>query len=121
MSTPDRAAVPGYIFDAGGRIVGARCRRCGAVSVPARPYHCDEATESASVEPRGRVESWTVIRAAPDRFPVPYRMAYVRLDAGPRVLARLEGADAGADPGGRPVVLAADKQRPGRGLTARLT
>jgi uncharacterized OB-fold protein len=52
--------------------------------------HCDRRTEPAALTGAGRIESFTTIRVAPERFPVPYHLAYVRLAEGPRVLARME-------------------------------
>lgn len=120
MQSRADTAVPAYAFDAAGRMIVARCGTCGQITAPPRPYHCSVPTDAAVVDALGRVESWTVIRVAPDRFPVPYVMAYVLLDAGPRVLARIAGWDEGASPGGRRVALEPDSGGPGPRLKARL-
>lgn len=74
-----------------GALVGTRCVVCGKYSCPPRIGHCDRPMEPVDVAPRGRVESYSDVRIAPPELKPPYRIAYVRLDAGPRVVARLEG------------------------------
>ena len=74
---------------------GSRCSVCHRVSFPPLLMHCDRKTDSTALTGEGRIESVTTIRIAPERFPVPYHLAYVRLVEGPRVLARVED---GTDP-----------------------
>ena len=69
---------------------GSRCSVCQRVSFPPLLMHCDRRTESTALTGEGLIESFTTIRIAPERFPVPYHLAYVRLLEGPRVLARVE-------------------------------
>ena len=76
--------------DDGGGLVGSRCSVCHRVSFPPLLMHCDRKTEPIALTGEGRIESFTTIRIAPERFPVPYHLAYVRLLEGPRVLARVE-------------------------------
>jgi uncharacterized OB-fold protein len=51
------------------------CRRCGSP------------VEEAHVSPSGSVEAATTVRVAGSGFAPPYRIGYVKLDDGPRVLA----------------------------------
>jgi len=71
------------------RLCGSRCTACGhvlAFRAPRCPV-CRGALEEARFGPEGKVWSATVVRVpVPGREP-PYGLAYVDLDAGPRVLA----------------------------------
>lgn len=79
-----------YSFDERHGLRAARCKHCGKVSCPPRPYHCDESTLPTTIEPKGTVQSWTTIRVAPSAYSPPYVLLLVHLNAGPRVVARLE-------------------------------
>ncbi|MCW0212085.1 MAG: OB-fold domain-containing protein [Pseudonocardia sp.] len=96
---PDQDPRPQVSAGADGGIVdGRRCRSCAEVSAfpwPACPA-CGGAVEPASFGPFGKVWSATVVRIpVPGRTP-PYRLAYVDLDDGPRVLAHVQ-ADGAAE------------------------
>ena len=79
----------------GDGLLGSRCSVCQRVNFPPLLMHCDRKTESTALTGEGLIESFTTIRIAPERFPVPYHLAYIRLAEGPRVLARMEhGAEA---------------------------
>lgn len=79
------------------QIVGLRCPRCRAVSVPPRP-HCPACTvagqEWVDVGPQGTLVTWTVVRAAApglDPAPVPYVFGAIRLDGADTALVHLVG------------------------------
>jgi uncharacterized OB-fold protein len=57
--------------------------------VPVRPAcrRCGSPVEEAEVSPAGVVEASTTVRVAGAGFAPPYRIGYVKLDDGPRVLA----------------------------------
>ncbi|MCU1626481.1 MAG: hypothetical protein JWP64_1430 [Pseudonocardia sp.] len=77
--------------DGGGVVDGRRCRSCDEVSAfawPACPA-CGGAVDPASFGPFGTVWSATVVRIPVPGRPPPYRLAYVDLDDGPRVLAHV--------------------------------
>ncbi len=76
------------------RLLGSRCTACGhvlAFQAPRCPL-CRGPLAEARFGPDGSVWSATVVRVAvPGREP-PYGLAYVDLDAGPRVLAHYRPA-----------------------------
>jgi uncharacterized OB-fold protein len=80
-----------------GELVLQRCRACG--SVQHRPRALCAGCLSGTIEwfrasGRGRVHTWTVTRqnqAQAFREAVPYLLAWVDLDEGPRLLANLVG------------------------------
>ena len=80
-----------------GRIMGSRCRACGARTFPPRA-DCEACLsgefEFVEVSGRGRVLAWTKISAAPRGFEAlaPYALVVVDLADGGRALAGL-GAD----------------------------
>lgn len=90
------------------RLVGSRCRRCGALAFPER-VRCSTCGAS-EVEPRrfggrGTVCSFTTVYEAPRGFveQTPYLAALVRLEEGPLVAAMLTDADPGEVRAGMPV------------------
>lgn len=81
------------VEQAGGvfRVLGVRCCDCGYPVPFERPYcpACGGDVAQAHFGPDGVVWSSTTVRiAVGDRLP-PYRLAYVDLDDGPRVLAHI--------------------------------
>lgn len=82
------------------RLLLQKCRSCGAVQFPPR-HHCATCWEAepAWIESSGRgaVESFTIVRRAPlpaFRERVPYVVAAVLLEDGPRMITNLIGEDA---------------------------
>lgn len=72
-----------------GQLCVISCRTCSWTSVGPGPLcpSCGDAVEPSTIEPVGSVWSATVVHiATPGRLP-PYGLAYVDVDAGPRVLA----------------------------------
>lgn len=90
-------------FLAGGRLMGVRCRGCGALSaLPRAPCPACRGTELEWVELSGRgiLEGFTVIHVPPTPLAAaghgrdnPYASAVVRLAEGPWITARLAGVD----------------------------
>jgi len=85
------------------KLMGSRCRQCGALSVPPRPvcikcYAGD--MEWVEMKGKGRLAAFTSIAVGPP-FMVkegytrenPYVSGVVELDEGARVVARIEGVD----------------------------
>jgi uncharacterized protein len=84
-----------------GRLEGSRCTSCGyrlAGSAPRCPA-CGGTLSPALFGPGGTLWSRTTLRVPVQERPVPYILAYVDLDEGPRVLAHVE-----ADPEHPPAV-----------------
>lgn len=78
-----------------GRLMFQRCTHCGAAQLPERPEctSClgDQLTwEQASG--RGRLISWVVYHSSfnpADKRPLPYTVAFVALEEGPRVITNI--------------------------------
>ena len=78
-----------------GGLVGSRCRECSTTYFPPRAI-CARCLKEGTLDslPLGRSGSlytYTVIRQAPPRYPVPYAVGYVDLPEGVRVFAQMEG------------------------------
>lgn len=87
-----------------GRLAGARCTRCGHALLREQPRcaRCRGATEPAQFGPEGTIWAHTVVHIP--AFPgqdVPYELAYVDLDAGPRLLLQLRSGGGRACVGAR--------------------
>ena len=81
-----------------GRLVVQRCTSCGNVQLYARDrcLRCRGPVEWVDASGRGRVYSFTVIRQnyqRPFRDQLPYVVALVDLDEGPRVMTNVVGCD----------------------------
>ena len=89
------AAFAGHLRE--GRIMGSRCRSCGARSFPPRA-DCERCLsgdfELVPVSGAGRLYTWTRIDAAPSGFEAwaPYTIGVVDLDDGGRALAWIGGS-----------------------------
>jgi uncharacterized OB-fold protein len=88
-------------------VAGARCTACG-YPVPERLERCPVCggrCEEALFGPGAVVFAATVLRVpVPGRRP-PYGLAYVDLDAGPRILAHVDSADVALRPHERVVLI----------------
>ena len=82
----DDESAPYWSAAAEGRLVLARCSRCGSFAHPPGPvcpqcHHTDPAPEFEAVATSGVIRSWTVIRQSfLPGFDVPYVLADVALD-----------------------------------------
>ena len=76
---------------ADGRVEGSRCSRCGHVAARRHPRceRCLGPTEDRTFGPGGTVWSSTDVHIAVGERAAPFTVAYVDLDDGPRVLARV--------------------------------
>ncbi len=85
---------PVVVEDGGQHLLaGGRCRRCGHALVLRRPRcaRCGGEVEAARFGPAGTIWATTVVHVpVREDDPVPYALAYVDLDHGPRLLARLD-------------------------------
>jgi uncharacterized OB-fold protein len=82
------------------RIQGMSCVSCGYPTFGAveRCPVCRGVSEPAQFGPGGTVFAATVLRVpVPGRTP-PYALAYVDLDAGPRILAHVDRTDSAPNP-----------------------
>lgn len=69
-------------------IEASRCESCGKHVIPRRPLcpKCGGATQSATVEGKGTILSWTTVHVTPEGVPSPRTVALVGLDCGAAVL-----------------------------------
>jgi uncharacterized OB-fold protein len=71
-----------------------RCSQCGQTTAngPGR-CHCGGVLEAVEISGRGKVYSWTTLHAAAEAFEkdLPFQIAIIQLEEGPRVTARIEG------------------------------
>jgi uncharacterized OB-fold protein len=101
-----------------GRLALQRCEACGALRWPPAPV-CPECLSPAArwedVEGGGTLWSLAVYErafAAAFRDHVPYAVGLVQLDAGPRIIATVEGDDLAV---GMRLARVTDAQPPGQG------
>lgn len=87
-------------FISEGRIMGSRCKGCGAISLPPRPI-CSKCggsdPEWMELEGRGTIQTYTVIHVPLTRMKdrCPYISGIVKLDAGPSVSGLIIGVSEG--------------------------
>lgn len=104
---------------------GGRCPACGRAAHPLRwaCRYCAAPLEPARLAASGKLQAWTTIRTPPAGFDGDYRIGYVTLDDGPRVLVGLGAVEDGPAPRiGDPVtVVAGDADATGvDGLVGRV-
>jgi uncharacterized protein len=95
QSSASRPVRAGLFTEHPPRLLGTRCSECSCVSFPARDFCAAcraERVEAAVLSGQGAVYSYTVVHQAPQGRAVPYVLAYVDLDEGARLLARVEAA-----------------------------
>lgn len=85
------------------KVMGSKCKKCGALSVPPRPIcvecHSSE-MEWAEMKGKGKLAAFTCISVGPPSMVEegydrknPYCTGVVELEEGPRVVARINGVD----------------------------
>ena len=80
-----------------GKLLGAKCRKCGKVHVPPRPL-CDSCLSKeldwTAIPKEGRLLTYTVIHIAPAQFQemAPYAMGIVELGKDLRLPGMIHGA-----------------------------
>ena len=74
-------------------LIGSRCKLCQRNFFPPRnicPFCYQEGVlEEAPLSRRGKLETYSVVRQAPPRYPVPYIVAYITLPEGLRVFSQV--------------------------------
>lgn len=79
-----------------GKLLSAKCRKCGKVHLPPRPV-CDSCYSKdfdwTAVPARGKLLTYTVIHIAPAQFQsmAPYAMGIVQLENGLRIPGMIRG------------------------------
>lgn len=111
---PEAMGTPFWAAVAEGRLELQRCGRCGGYRFfpgPVCPVCLEPGGEWTPVSGRGRLYSFTVVHRAPGptfAAEVPYMIALVDLEEGPRLMARLEGCAPEQLKAGTPVILAGE-------------
>jgi uncharacterized OB-fold protein len=81
-----------------GRLTFKKCLSCGHVQFPPRhlcPVCWSDRLEWIEHPGRGRIHSFTIVHRAPaPGFDVPYVLAVIDLDGGPRMMSNIVGPDA---------------------------
>jgi uncharacterized OB-fold protein len=87
-----------YKFVGEGKLMGAKCARCGAVILPPRPV-CSKCFSHdlnwVQIKNNGKLLTYTVIYVASKQFEAsaPYSIGIVKLDDGPQLLGRIRGVE----------------------------
>ena len=97
---PDTASREYWKAAADGRLLYQECPNCGNRQLYPRMCctTCGETPEWREASGRGTVHTYTIIRqnyAQPFRDMLPYVVAMVELDEGPRLMSNVTGCDAG--------------------------
>jgi hypothetical protein len=100
--TPGGLLAPYWEAAAQGKLALPHCPACDAWQWPlrARCLRCGGQWQWCEAKGNGRIAAWSVVRRAPDaaRQPdVPYALAFIELDIGVRMFARLS-LPAGGEP-----------------------
>lgn len=98
LPVPDPESAPFWEAAGRGQLMIQRCNACGTVRFPATTY-CPSCRSDdygwVNASGRGRVFSWIVVRhpvpASAYKNDVPYVVALVTLDEGPRMVANIIG------------------------------
>jgi uncharacterized OB-fold protein len=108
---PDSIAVHGGLFALDPpRLLGSRCRACGAHHFPVHdtcPYCSSGDVAPVDLSPVGTLWAWTAVTASPPgyRGEVPYGFGVVELPEGIRIVTRLTEADPARLEAGQPMAL----------------
>jgi len=87
-----------YRFVGEGKLMAAKCKKCGEVMLPPRPV-CTKCFNKdlkwAEVKPRGRLLTYTVIHVAPKQFEelAPYPVGIVKLENGLQLLGMIRNVE----------------------------
>lgn len=97
MSLANGDSAEYFAAAAEGRLVFQKCNDCGAVQFPPR-HHCTTCWEAdlawVDASGKGKVETFTIVRRAPlpiFRDKVPYVVASVIVEEGPRMITNIVG------------------------------
>ncbi len=111
---PDFGIESFYKFVDGGKLMAAKCSKCGEVMLPPRPV-CTKCFNKnlkwIEVKPRGRLLTYTVIHVAPKQFEAlaPYPVGIVKFEEGPQLLGMIRGVEPRKLKIGMPLMLGFEK------------
>jgi len=83
-----------YKFVGEGKLMGAKCNKCGLVMLPPRPIctNCySKDLQWVELKGHGRLMTYTVIHVSPKQFEAiaPYAVGIVKLEDGPQLLGMI--------------------------------
>jgi len=87
-----------YKFVGEGKLMAAKCNKCGLVMLPPRPV-CTKCYSKdlqwVELKGNGRLLTYTVIHVSPKQFEAlaPYAVGIVKLDDGPQLLGMIRGVE----------------------------
>ena len=79
-----------------GRLLALRCRHCQAYTIPPKKVcgECgSEDMEVTELKGEGEIQTFTVVRVAPEGVEAPYMLAMVKLSEGPWIMGRMIDRD----------------------------
>ncbi len=121
VPSPTEATRPFWSGCASGALRLKSCSRCGKFVAPTRAVCACGNAQLAWVDTsgRGRIFSYTVVHRAPDpafRGEIPYVIAVVELEEGPKLMTNITGVAPAAIKVGMPVRAVFDEVAPGIGV-----
>jgi len=112
--TPSFCVESFYKFVGEGKIMAAKCNKCGALHLPPKPvctncYSTD--LKWVPMSGKGKLLTYTVIHVAPKQFEklTPYPVGIVKLDEGPQLLGMLRNVEQGQLKIGMPLTVEFEK------------
>ena len=81
-----------------GKLMGGKCKKCGAIHLPPRPL-CDKCFskefEWVEISRKGKLLTYTIIHVAPPQFEqmAPYAVGIIQLENGPRIPGMIRGIE----------------------------
>ena len=83
------------------RLIGSRCRRCGYVAFPPKII-CPACVTRNSMDriqlsSKGKIDTFSVLHIGAPGFDVPYVLAWVVLDEGPKIISLITGVEPSED------------------------
>ncbi len=78
------------------KLLGLRCRECGAYTVPPKKVCLEcgsEDLEVVKLSGKGVIRTFTVTRVPPEGFKGPYIIALIELEEGPWLMGNVVGVD----------------------------
>jgi uncharacterized OB-fold protein len=79
-----------------GKLLGLKCNKCGAYTVPPKKVCMECGTEDleiAQLSGKGQIQTFTVIRVPPEGFDAPYIVGMAELDEGPWLMGNIVDVD----------------------------
>jgi len=108
-----------YKFVSEGKLMAAKCNKCGNILLPPKPICPTCLTKDLSwveVKNKGRLLTYTVIHVSPAQFQsmAPYVLGIVKLDDGPNLIGMIRGVEANKIRVGMSLTVDFDKSLPGQ-------